>query len=456
MGKGLNNTYIENNKDKYGCQIVFPTKYTYKISKHFLDFTKIKKIKCSNVKKDSKKLFLKYSKSKYINENTVRIGFPLTNKDPECFKDSLDENIIRQYFFNNLIDMDKLDNNNLYQPEVIVDFSKNSYGEFHINLSFNKTLSEERKILENKVKPYSNNIMILYIDSVSRGNSLRQLKKTLNFFEKFMSYKGAYNKNYPEENFHSFQFFKYHSFKGYTAENFPLLFYGKYSRNKVLVLINKYFKENGYITGYISGYCQRDNTRTYHNLIIEEVHDHQMVLCDPNKNHANQNTIKCFYGKSQTEQLYEYGNQFWRKYKYNRKFLRIITNDGHENTLEALKYNDDMIFNYLNSLFNDNLLKDSSIFLLSDHGCSMPSIYSLQQFYKLEIRLPMLYIIINDRKNISYKEQYFYIQQNQQTLITAFDIYNTFGNLLYGDDYISIKNKTNEEDTPKTIMGQSY
>ena len=137
------------------------------------------------------------------------------------------------------------------------------------------------------------------------------------------------------------------------------------------------------------------------------------------------------------------------------KFLRIITNDGHENTLETLKYYDDIIFNHLNSLFNDNLLKDSSIFLLSDHGCSMPSIYSLQQFYKLEIRLPMLYIIMNDRKNVSYKEQYLYIQQNQQTLITAYDIYNTFGNLLYGDDYISIKNKTNDKDTAKSNIGQS-
>lgn len=49
--------------------------------------------------------------------------------------------------------------------------------------------------------------MIIFIDSVSRGNSVRQLKKTLEFFEKFMSYKGGYNKNYPKEKYHSFQFF---------------------------------------------------------------------------------------------------------------------------------------------------------------------------------------------------------------------------------------------------------
>ena len=59
-------------------------------------------------------------------------------------------------------------------PEVEVDFSKSIYGEMNINLNYNKTLSEERIILEKKSTPYSNNIIILYIDSVSRVNSLRQ------------------------------------------------------------------------------------------------------------------------------------------------------------------------------------------------------------------------------------------------------------------------------------------
>jgi len=31
-GKGLNNTYIENDNEKYGCRIVFPKHCYYKIS----------------------------------------------------------------------------------------------------------------------------------------------------------------------------------------------------------------------------------------------------------------------------------------------------------------------------------------------------------------------------------------------------------------------------------------
>ena len=140
---------------------------------------------------------------------------------------------------------------------------------------------------------------------------------------------------------------------------------------------------------------------------------------------------------------------------YSRKFLNIITNDGHEGTLELLKYIDDIIYNFLNNLFIDNLFKDSSIFLLSDHGVGMPSIYYLNKFYDIEEHLPMLYIIINDRKNISVYEQYKYLYENQQTFITAYDIYNTIGNIIYGDKYIYIKNKTKDKDTPKSKEGIS-
>ena len=67
----------------------------------------------------------------------------------------------------------------------------------------------------------------------------------------------------------------------------------------------------------------------------------------------------------------------------------------------------------------------------------------------------MLYMIINDRKNTSYEEQYKYIHENQQTFISSYDIYNTIGNLIFWDKYIKIKNKTEENDTIKSEYGKS-
>jgi hypothetical protein len=452
--KGLNDTSIENDLKIYGCQIKYPKSCPYKILKYVQDLTKFYHINCSVSHLNNKDIIFENSQSPFILNNSKKIGFPLTNKDIIGRLDGKDDTMLTKYVLDNLFDIEN-NTQNISDYELILDFSKNDLGEYIIDLKYNNTLSKERKLLENKITPYSENIMILFIDSVSRGNSIRQLTKTLNFFEKFMPYNGGFNPEYPEEKFHSFQFFKYHSFQFHTSGNFPRLFYGNAREVDKIVLLTKYFKENGYVTNYNSDSCQKDNTRTLHNLTESEVYDHQFLLCDPNIAHFITPFIRCLHGKTDAEHLYNYANQFWRKYVNNRKFSVVILNDGHEGTLEALKYTDTIIYNYLISLFNDDLLKDTSVFLLSDHGVVMPSLYSLNDFYNLEMDLPMLYLLINDRKNISYNQQYLYIHKNQQTFITAYDIYNTINHLLYGDQYISIKNKTDSIDTPKSPFGQS-
>ena len=458
--KGLNNTSLENNSSKYGCQIKIPKTCTFKLFHQLQDYTKIMNINCKSLNnKKLKKIFLSNINSSYISKNTKRFGFPLTNKDPICFNDTFDADVIHKFTFNNIVDMDDKEILDKYfankLPEIEIDFSDDDNPKLIIDVKFNKSLSDERKSLERNSEPYSNNILLLYIDSLSRANAIRQLKKTMNFFRKFMPYKGGFNKKYPSEKFHSFQFFKYHSFEGYTATNYPFLFYGQKKENYEKNLITKYLKKNGYITCYVHDYCDIENTRTFHNLSIEEVYDHQYLSCDPNERDVSVNIIRCLYGKQNIEYFLNYIDQFWRKYKNNRKYSLLLTNYGHEGTLDVIKYIDIILADFLYKLFEDNLLKDTSVILLSDHGAGMPSIYYLYDFYTIELHLPSFFIIINDRKNISYEKQYKFIQENQQTFITAFDIYNTLGNIIYGDQYINIPNKTIEQDSSKSNLGIS-
>ena len=362
--------------------------------------------------------------------------------------------VLEEYTLKNIFDVDN-NYHNFEKPEIIVDFSKSISGELLLDLNFNESLSKERNLLESNNIPYSLNLMIIFIDSVSRVNSLRQLPKTTNFFKQFISYEGSYHPEHIEQKFHSFQFFKYHAFEGITSTNFPILFYGNKREAKNLVNISKNFKLNGYITNYCGDICKKDNVKTFHNLSNFELFDHQMLLCDPNLVNYWKPYKKCLYGKIDISYLFEYTNQFWRKYENNRKFSLMVLNNGYEGTLESLKYIDDIIYNYLISLFNDNLLKDSSIILLSDHGTIMPSPYYFFDFYQIEMRLPMLYMLINDRKNISNDEQYLYLRKNQQTFITAYDVYSAINNIIFGDSFEYIKNKSDIYDTPKSSLGQS-
>ena len=434
--KGLNNTYIENDI-KYGCIIKIPKYCPYKFLGYFLDITRRLGINCTKTSNTKKKI-IEFSKTNQINKNTKRIGFPLTNQVEFWGKKSNGpkqiQNIVREY----LINMDKIKKKkNIYKknfPEVIVDFSKNEEGNMNVNLHFNKLLSIKRKKMEINYHPYSNNIMILYFDSVSRVTGIRQLKKTLSFFERFMPYNS--------KNFHSFQFFKYHAFLYCTPGNYPKLFMDRYRDKNKNLRMTYYLKQYGFVTAFSNDMCYYNPYRhKLKDFMKEALCDHELLLCDPNRKHINSMFKRCLYGKKNIDYQYDYGIQFWRAYKENRKFLMIVNNDGHEGTLEVIKYDDDTIFNFLNTLYNENLLKETTIILLADHGNPMPSAYYFNNFFRLERNLPMLFILSPDKLNQTYYQQYNNIHQNQQKFITAYDIYNTICYLMLGNEYYKPNNK---------------
>ena len=131
---------------------------------------------------------MQFTEKPYININIKRIGFPLANKHPVLLLNFIEfNNILMNYVKNNLVDMDNTELvEKIYKenkPELIVDYQNNPYGEIIIDLKFNKTLSEERKKLENNViVPCAKDIIILYIDSISRAYSIRQLKKNIKIY----------------------------------------------------------------------------------------------------------------------------------------------------------------------------------------------------------------------------------------------------------------------------------
>jgi len=90
---------------------------------------------------------------------------------------------------------------------------------------------------------------------------------------------------------------------------------------------------------------------------------------------------------------------------------------------------------YLISLYDK--IKDTTILMVSDHGTIIPYIYYIN----------------NDRKNVSYYDQYYHLHENKQTFVTAYNFNNALGHLLYGDKYAGIKNKIGDHDKPKSSKG---
>ena len=454
---GLNNTKLDNDNEIYPCEIMIPNKRCFlNFLGPFLDFSMNKS--CLKRNEEEKYLLKSTSKSKYINEKTKRIGFPITTHN-ENFNLKKQKNSKHLYneVMNNLIDMDNEDLlkklGEKEKPEVILDFSENEYGNIHIKLNYDEELSNERKKLEKNTNPLYDNIVLIFFDAISRKHFSRVYKKTVKFLNNFMKYEGYSNEKDKSQMYHGFQFFKQHSFKEFTLGNYVPMIYGKPFYSKRIDSITGDLKNNGFVTCSLNGICDKEGF--YYDWQLKEgmernyiEFDHEMfsLNCDPNyydidnphNNYKGESSFlrRCLYGKENIEYLFDYGIQFLENYRSNRKFLKITIPNGHEFTGQVSKYLDEPLYLFLNNIFQKDLLKNTALIFSADHGLNILVLYKFLQSLdqEIEVNNPLLIIILADKKNMNYEEQYGNIYKNQQTFITTYDIYHTLKDILYRED----------------------
>jgi hypothetical protein len=227
------------------------------------------KIRIKNYNK--KKLSVKYLSNE--NKKSNHLGYPIiTNIN---LKNKFDNYEYNNFVSENMINMEKYskENKTISQPEFTVNFDKKGEGHLKINLIKNETLSKERKKLENP-KSLFKNLLIIYIDSASRIQFKRGLKNLFNFLESFM--KKTENK---KQNYNVYQFFKYHSLGSFTHINVQPMFYGNSMISNKGIEFIKYYKENGFITGFSLGMCSpevfNDKYSTYTKKVEKINWDHE-------------------------------------------------------------------------------------------------------------------------------------------------------------------------------------
>ena len=409
-------------------------------------------IDCRNRKEKEKYLLKSLSNLNKFKE-IKKIAFPITTieKDELKGKSPLYSDKLMEYVLNNLINLDDKNMlNNLKkekQPEIFIDFTENPYGELKQQINFNEKLSEEK--LKSGEKIHSNNILFLFFDNLSRLHFYRQYKKTSNFIKNFLSFDGFSTENNPNQRYHGFEFLKYHKFQYSTMYNVIPMFSGVYfdQRNKMISIV-KDMKKEGYVTCNVQDVCHKELMNVGNNnkySYIEFDHEYSAPSCDPNVYKrgwglfSGENGIlrRCLYGKESIEHALEYGKNFWKIYKKNKKFLRISNSYGHEYSGEKSKYADNAYFNFLLELYVSEQLHNTTIFLVGDHGNMVMGFYKLfgPNDIKFEQFFPILIIITSDIKNTSFQEQYSEIMKNQQTLVTPFDVYYTLREIIYGRNY---------------------
>ena len=227
------------------------------------------------------------------------------------------------------------------------------------------------------------------------------------------------------------------------------MFYGVNLTEPKGVNLVKFFKEQGYVTGHTGTTCGKEIFSVNSMIQSQEIdlnswdHENIAMFCDPNFFNSSYTIYKgvvsilkrCMYGKYAFEYMIDYAKQFWNLYRDNKKFFRIHFNEGHEGTMELVNYLADPLFNFIKYFFDNNLLNDTFVFILSDHGNHLPGPWVIirPQDYVIESTLGTLFFIIPNNDKLYKNGLYDIIHKNQQTFITPYDIHDTLIHLAYGD-----------------------
>ena len=417
--RGLNGLEISQKESENSCYLPKPNFCTIKLFDNIFDLSRIvylikkgippipyisnylynKDLYCIN-RDNSKSVFYEHANRK---KRLNKFGFNLSFPDTSIFDFKKHSRVGKFHYkvFNRIYDYDKrikkynnsLNRKKRANPEVVVHFNNETdKGTLTMELRQDKRLIYKRRKLAAKFKVRYDNILFIFIDAVSKNHFRRKFPLTSNLLSKYlMTDLNNDNKNI-ENNITAFQFLKYNNFRPSTQVNIIPMFYGESMKSQKGTSLIKYFKEKGYITGGSENICHRELfllEQDKNKKVVFESFDHEnfAMFCDPNYNPPNNRVSlfkglfsmmrRCLYGKDTFDWVFDFGYKFLEKYKNERKFLRLGFIDGHEGTMEAIKYLDNSLYSFLDFYIQNYFTNSTAIFIASDHGENMISIHHL-------------------------------------------------------------------------------
>ena len=292
-----------------------------------------------------------------------------------------------------------------------------------------------------KAENMSFNVLVVKLDSVSRLNALRFMPKTVNYLQQHMeavemsgynvvgygtfdnlipAFTGKYYKELPWNfrkpiQFDNFSYiwneYRDQGYRTYYGEDFP----------------------NGGMFDYQKPGFKRPPTDYYNRpLLLSMYKNHRQYV------YKEEN---CILHKGQTEWILDPSFRFLERYANNHYFsVQLVIQLTHD-FLERTAAADNIYYNFLQKLSDKNLLKNTVLFFMSDHGMRFGNIRKTH-IGQLEQRLPMLYIALPRIFRDQYPQHLINLRRNANKLTTSFDLYATWKHLLHLDGQPQKRNKS--------------
>jgi len=237
-----------------------PTICEYGISGNAFDFHKYDK-ECSKQSNVFNRKQLTTSRDK---EDVTLVGYPRVEYIPN--KALMSSYEFNNYVVSNIIDMDdpQVPDSIKENIEFKLDISDSKASKLHYQLKRNETRAQEQKKLREEIidkekldgtydTRIDKNVLIFYIDNLSRAHFFRKLPKLAKWLEQFM--------DNETENLKAYQFFRYYSAYYNTRPTNAALYYGEITEvNDTSQNVFNSYAENGYITGFFKDSCEASAT----------------------------------------------------------------------------------------------------------------------------------------------------------------------------------------------------
>lgn len=286
------------------------------------------------------------------------------------------------------------------------------------------------------------NVIIVGLDSVSRLNFHRTMPKTLSYLVN----------NLKAIEFVGFNKVDYNTFgnliamlTGYSADELGNSCWRGGNFDSCTFVWDK-FKDAGYATAYCedaakmslfnyfgAGFLTQPTTHDWTTFIAET--EHQIGR------HLRSHNL-CLGKRLVYQILLDYSLNLITTYrKVKQKFFGLFwQNSLTHDFLQYPSAGDVAYRNYLKQIKRTKMLNDTVLIVMSDHGMRWGDIQLTHQG-QMELKLPMLYIVLPEWFHTKYPISSTNIKENALKLITPFDLYKTLKDIAYNNFNIDTLNK---------------
>ena len=333
-----------------------------------------------------------------------------------------------------------------HNTEFYIDVTDSKKSKIVFELKQNKTRAEEQnKVYEEAMKKekeegiyndrIDKNMLIIYIDNLSRTHFFRKLPKTAEWLSKFV--------DNEESDFTLYQFFRFHGVYFNTQFSNSAMWYGAiHEVENTSTNIFDSFQRKGYITGFFKDSCETRSAEIRNESLKIHRFDHfgGEISCDDNfdKKQIGQVTWfegkgssmrHCLYGQSLNDIQIEYLKQFWEAYPDNKKLFRTHFSEAHEGMGELISVIDQDITDMLEYFYTKGYLNDTFVTIVSDHGAhgmtlKIPLIPDNSR--DVENYYPLLFHMT---KNDIPDSVDIFLKSNEQAFISPHDFYETLNSI---------------------------